>query len=317
MRCRLLLTLGLLFAAALPAQAGSTYLFSYFTGNGQDGLHFLRSDDGLSWRKVRHGASFLAPVIDADRLMRDPCIFHGPDGEYRLVWTTSWHSRTIGYAHSSDLIHWSQEEALPVMAAEPTTLNAWAPELTYDPARHHYLIYWASTIPGRFPLTETSGQAKPSDPLYNHRIYATTTEDFVTFTPTRLLYDAGFNAIDATMAPDGTAWLMFIKDETLNPGVQKNVRLVRAESPEGPFAPPSPPITPAKVWAEGPTSIKIGDAWFVYFDRYREHRFGLVCSIDLVHWTDLSDQLTMPKEVRHGTVFAVPSALADALETPP
>ena len=306
-------------ALSVPARAADeSYLFAYFTGNGVDGLHFLRSENGLAWTKVQGGKSFLRPEIDADRLMRDPCIFQGPDGEFRLVWTTSWKSRNIGYAHSADLIHWSKEELLPVMAQEPTALNAWAPELTYDPGRHHYLIFWASTIPGRFPETERTGDpAVAGAAVYNHRIYGTTTADFVSYGPTRLIYDGGFNAIDATMARDGDGWLMFIKDETLRPTPQKNIRLVRAPSPEGPFAERSAPITGPGYWAEGPTSIKIDGAWYVYVDRYREHRFGAVRSTDLVHWEDVTSQLAIPKETKHGTVFRVPRAVADRLEAAP
>ena len=115
------------------------------------------------------------------------------------------------------------------------------------------------------------------------------------------------------MAPDGTGrWLLFVKDETEHPKAEKNIRLVRAETPWGPFSKPSAPIT-GRYWAEGPTAIRISGAWYVYFDRYREHRFGVVRSDDLEHWKDLSDSLHMPAGVRHGTVFSVPSAIADAL----
>lgn len=39
--------------------------------------------------------------------MRDPCIIAGPDGVFHLVWTISWNEKGIGYAHSKDLIHWT------------------------------------------------------------------------------------------------------------------------------------------------------------------------------------------------------------------
>ena len=37
----------------------------------------------------------------------------------------------------------------PVMAFEPTALNMWAPEIFFDEPTGRYLIYWATTIPGR------------------------------------------------------------------------------------------------------------------------------------------------------------------------
>jgi hypothetical protein len=54
---RLLLVAFLLGQASAPS-ARTTYLFSYFTGNGEDGLHFAASQDGLVWTPVSGGRSF-------------------------------------------------------------------------------------------------------------------------------------------------------------------------------------------------------------------------------------------------------------------
>jgi hypothetical protein len=66
-------------------------------------------------------------------------------------------------------------------------------------------------------------------------------------------------------------------------------------------------------WAEGPSAVKIDGRWFVYFDKYRKHRYGLVVSRDLANWTDQSEKLRMPKGIRHGTVFRVPEEVARGL----
>lgn len=50
------------------------YLFSYFKGNGEDGLHLAYSEDGLSWKALNNDQSFLIPQVGEDKLMRDPCI---------------------------------------------------------------------------------------------------------------------------------------------------------------------------------------------------------------------------------------------------
>ncbi len=169
-------------------------------------------------------------------------------------------------------------------------------------------MFWSSTIPGRFPATESQG-----DEGYNHRIYATTTADFQTFTPTRLFYDPGFNCIDATMVRDRDhdRYVLFLKDETRHPPA-KNLRIAFARAPLGPFGPPSKPITGA-YWAEGPTAIRRGETWFVYFDRYTEHRYGLITSTDLEHWTDESDKVHFPKDFRHGSVLRVPPSVLAGL----
>jgi len=290
----------------------TSFLFSYFIGNGEDGLHLARSEDGLHWRALGGGRSYLTPQVGENKLMRDPCLLLGPDGVFRMVWTTSWAGQTIGYASSRDLLHWSAQAALAVMAMEPTTVNCWAPEVVYDDAKRNYLIYWASTIPGRF-VNPDERATRPGASIRNHRIYCTTTPDFAHFSATRLYYDPGFNVIDATLASNGgDGWLLFVKNETEHPQPAKDIHLVRAATAEGPFSAPSPAIH-GKYWAEGPTAIKIGEEWYVYFDRYRDHRFGVVRSKDLKNWEDVSERLDMPSGIRHGTVLRVPRALADAL----
>ena len=117
--------LGCLFAplrVGLAAQSKpglaepACYLFSYFIGNGEDGLHLAWSRDGYRWEALNEGRSFLAPKVGESKLMRDPCLLRGPDGTFHMVWTTSWNGKTIGYASSSDLVHWSEQQAIPVMA---------------------------------------------------------------------------------------------------------------------------------------------------------------------------------------------------------
>ncbi len=293
------------------------YLFAYFYHQEEaEGFRLAWSADGHHFAMLNDGKSYLKPTAGENKLMRDPHLYRDPDGTFHLVWTTGWTGKTIGYASSKDLITWSEQKTLPVMAHEPEAHNAWAPEIVWDPAQQHYLIHWSSTILGKFPETEMSNRRRER----NHRIYATTTKDFVSFTPTKLLYDAGYNVIDANIIPAeaGTGdWLMFVKDETFAPVTQKNIRLVRGRSPEGPWDPVSPPLTGAGYWAEGPTAIKVGDEYRVYFDKHMLNFIGLVRSRDLKTWEDVSDQVSFPKDARHGCILAVPRAVVERLLKPP
>ncbi len=306
--------LGLALAVTRLTATGDVYLFSYFVGNGEDGLHLATSEDGLHWTALRNGASFLTPVVGENKLVRDPCLLLGPDGVFRMVWTTSWTGVTIGYASSKDLIHWSEQKALPVMAHEPTTANCWAPEVIYDDAKKHYLVYWSSTVPGKFPVPDETERKDRDKPPRNHRLYSTTTTDFESFTPTRVHYEPGINIIDETMIKDGDAWAMFVKNETEIPTPAKNIFLVRAASPDGPWSQPGKPLPPEGIWVEGPTAVKIGDWWYVYFDKYRDKKYGVVRSKNLTDWEDASDRLVLPKGIRHGTALRVPRSLVDALK---
>ena len=309
-----LLCLGLVPFTSAGVGAGSTgpFLFSYFLDNGQDGLHLAFSRDGLTWTALGGGKSYLAPRVGG-KLMRDPCIALGPDRVYHAVWTTGWWDQGIGIAHSRDLIAWSEPEFLPVMAHESTAANAWAPEILYDSETRQYVIYWSTTIPGRFPETEHAGDIRSADGVeLNHRIYRATTRDFKTYTRAELFYDPGFPVIDASILHDGARFVMFLKDETKRPVPQKTIRVAFADHALGPYAPPSKPIS-VENWVEGPTAFRVGGEVFVLFDAYTRKRFEGLKSSDLKRWEPITDRLVMPPGARHGTVFPVPESVLSNL----
>lgn len=296
-----------LFLNSFSQGKNEVYLFSYFMGNGEDGLHLAYSYDGLKWETLNNNQSFLKPAAGKDKLMRDPCIIQGPDGKFIMVWTVSWNERGIGYAWSDDLINWSDQYYLPVMEHESNARNCWAPEVFYDESSKQYLIFWSTTIPGRFPDTEKSGDDK-----YNHRMYYVTTTDFNDFTETELFYDKGFNVIDGTLIKEDNQYVLFLKDETRTPP-QKNIRIATSNNLTSGYSNPSQPIT-GDYWAEGPTPLKIGDYWIVYFDKYRDGKYGAVRSKNLKNWEDISDKISFPEGTRHGTAFKVSPSVFENLK---
>lgn len=299
-------------AAAATELPETCYLFAYFHHDKEaEGFRLAWSADGYEFKMINGGRAMITPAAGEHKLMRDPHLMRGPDGTWHLVWTTGWTGQTIGYASSRDLVNWSEQKTLAVMAHEPAAQNCWAPELIWDPTKQRYLIFWSTTILGKFPETEMSNRR----PERNHRIYATATKDFETFEPTWLLYDGGYNVIDANIIPaeDGTSdWLMFVKDETFAPVTQKNIRLVRGRSPEGPWDVQSPPLT-GHYWAEGPAAIKVGDEYRVYFDKHMLDAIGMVRSRDLVTWEDVSERIRMPAHARHGCIVPVSRATMEEL----
>ena len=294
----------------------TVFLLSYFVDNGETGALLAVSDDGWGFQPlVEPNLPLIAPQVGPDKLMRDPCLTQGPDGLWHLVWTSGWWDRHIGYATSTDLIHWSEQRTLPVMEHEPDALNAWAPEIVYEPQGQRFVIFWSTTIPGHFP--ETDPQAGPdasaSGKPLNHRFYfAESHDNGATWSETRLLWDPGFNCIDATIVPEGESWLLIGKDETRVPEAHKWLFVARGKSATGPFELIAQKIT-GNYWAEGPTAIKIADTWRVYFDRYQEDTWGAAESEDGIHWREASEKLQMVPHARHGAVVKTTRATIDAL----
>jgi len=298
--------------SVMTISAGETaYLFSYFINDSKDGLHLAYSYDGLNWTSLNGGRSFLTPAVGKDKLMRDPSICQAPDGIFHMVWTSSWTDRIIGYASSRDLIHWSEQQAIPVMMHEPKAHNCWAPEVFYDEASETYYIFWATTIPGRHKEVPTSESEKG----LNHRMYYVTTKDFRTFSKTKMFFNPDFSVIDAAIVKDPKEGdlIMVVKNENSNPP-EKNLRVTRTKDLAKGFPTKvSAPIT-GKYWAEGPAPLFVGDALYVYFDKYRDHRYGAVRSLDHGEtWEDVSDQVSFPRGIRHGTAFAVDASVVEVL----
>jgi hypothetical protein len=296
----------LLAASALPA--ADWYLFSSFRKNGETGVFLALSPDGRTFTPLNGNQPWLPPEKPGE-LMRDPWIGQGPDGVWQMVWTWGWTRKDtggkliIGHASSPDLIHWSGQQEIAVLDGEPLAQNAWAPEAVWDAARKEWLIFWSTTIPGRFKETDTTG-----DGGNNHRLYSTTTRDWKTFTPARLLFDPGFNCIDATMVHDGARWVMVFKDERKEP-LQKRLRLAFADSPAGPWRGVTEPFT--RDWVEGPTVARVGDEWWIYFDHYMEPQgVGAVRTADWKTFEDVSGQLAFPADHRHGSVIRIPEVVA-------
>ncbi len=111
-------------------------------------------------------------------------------------------------------------------------------------------------------------------------------------------------------APDGWQTREDPKREESRSGVESKGKMPSPRSWSGPVAGPGSSVQ-AKQWTEGPTLLKVGDEWRLYFDRFRlrTNRFGLATSTDLVRWTDRTNELTAPPQAMHGTIFRAPRAV--------
>ena len=163
--------------------------------------------------------------------------------------------------------------------------------------------------PDRFPETAQGGDERQGGRL-NHRLYVTTTKDFVTWTPARLFYDGGFSVIDGVLVRDGDRAVLVMKDETRYPEARKHLKVATASAMAGPYGPASPAFSPD--WVEGPTILRLGDV-AIYYDEYTRKRYGAMDTRDFRTFTPVGD-VAFPDGMRHGTAFAVSRTIADALE---
>jgi hypothetical protein len=281
-----------LFLIPLFSCNQEAYLFSSFREPATDGLRLAYSYDGYHWNDF--DTTFLKPMID-DKVIRDPSIVQGPDGTYHLVFTSAWKgNRSFGYAHSKNLVDWSEEKTIPVMDQEPTTVNVWAPELFYDDEKQEFIIIWASTIPGRFPRGM-------EDEDNNHRMYYTITKNFQTFTPAKLFFDPGFSVIDCEIVKRAkNNYVLLLKDNTRP---NRNIKVAFATDPLGPYSNVSQAFTPN--FTEGPTVVKVKDDYLIYYDQYRDKIFGAMRTKDFKTFEDITKQISLPKDHKHGTIFEV------------
>lgn len=277
------------------------YIMGYFrSGPAQthktEQLHYAYSRDGRRWYELNGNRPIWFSSL-GEGILRDPFIGRGPDGKWRLVFTIRPMGPSIGYAASDDLIHWTDEKALPLMANVPDTVNSWAPEFSYDQATEQFLVYWASST---------------GKDLSNSKHYVARTRDWDSFSGAELFFDPGFQTIDASLAEHDGKYYMAVKDESNVYDPEKRPHppmnfLAVADRPEGPYERIAEVQTPN--FTEGPEFLWIGAErkWLLLYDYWAYGKFGAMESDDMLHWSGELDEslVRFPYRARHATVFPV------------
>jgi hypothetical protein len=267
--------------------AAEPMLFVHFKEPANMGVFFATSDDGYHWKSLNNGKVWL-PIQHAGELIRDPFLTRGPDGEFHMVWTWGWRGTSIGYAHSPDLVHWSDQREIPLMAWTPGTRNTWAPEIYWDQGKKAWLVIWSSTVTGKHE---------------GNRIYSAWTANFSDFTTPAIFFDPGYVVIDATILEARGKYYLVFKDERPEP-LRKQMKIAESNSLEGPWTNISEAFT--RSWSEGPSAIQVGDEYVVYYDHYRPPlRYEAVASKDLKNWTEVTDRMQLPAAAKHGSFLKI------------
>lgn len=314
--------------AADPATESDRFVFllPYFLGNGETGVYLTASRDGLQFDWLNDGKPILpAPNWPSENLTRDPSILYHDD-TFHMVWTTSWESRSIGYASSKNLKEWSVPKKIDIWGDRTDVRNTWAPELHWDPEQQEFLILWSTTTDAE--LRDDDGTGNPHK--LDHRSYASRTKDFESFTTPKLFYSTQnpeLSVIDPYIAfddrntddPADDRWVMVIKNEMYPKDGGKNLCLVFSQHMQGPYETTlGPPIVGAGTdivdrMGEGPSLLKVNGLWWLYWDAPgSEFSYCLATSPDLIHWTNRSAEMSLPVErMRHGTVLRVLESAID------
>jgi hypothetical protein len=281
--------------------AEDAYVFAFFKEPGSQGIYLALSRDGYKFEPLNDGQPWVKPEHEGE-IMRDVFITRNPSAEgFRMVWTWGWRGSSLGYAESPDLMTWSSQREVPIMKDFPAVNNVWAPETYWDEKAKEWLILWSSSF---------------KDSKDGHRIWFSRTKDFSSFTKPEMFFDPGFVVIDATMFRrdfNGKKdWVMVFKDQTVDP-LRYQIRWASGASVEGPWGVLSGPITES--WSEGPSVVKVGNEFVVYYDHYRapRARYEGVQTKDWVHWESVNDTMSFPANAKHGSFFRVSEAEAEGL----
>ena len=287
----------------------TAYLFVHFrektTPDGEQ-VHFALSRDGFHWESVNQGLPVLWTYYGS-RGARDFTICRCKDGKFHIIATDlslaygmrnefhhSWDaisrngSKYLSHWVSDDLIHWSEQQLLPIGSEAFGCL--WAPDIIYDPVRDDYVLHWSSS--------------HQENDFGQKAIYFCRTKDFSSFTPPALLYrKADSGVIDSAMYEEDGQYYLFVKSE----GNPEKLILLRSESITGPFervkAFDESMADCQSGLYEAPTAVRLEDSrWCLFIDYYgvRGRGQGYIPYI--------SDSLASGRFIRHDAARADGSA---------
>ncbi len=262
---------------------------------GQNGMGLTYSIDGYRWDQRRFG--LLIPARGTN-----PAMLQGPDGTFHLVWVTRNRGDiAVYYAHSKDLVGWSEPKRIEIMAKQ-NALDLRSPHVYYDEAKRNFIVTWSST------LAANAIQSFQERVENNPRIWYATTRDFESFSAPQLLFDPNFSVKDAVLLKVGERFALLHNDNTRP---MQRLRVAFSDTPRGPWGPSSDPFTDK--FRESPSAIKLADEWWIYHTNPASgtNGLGLVTTRDFRTFTDLSSRMSFPPSDYFGGVLLIPRTILE------
>ncbi|MBR3149262.1 MAG: hypothetical protein IKF64_03750 [Eubacterium sp.] len=269
------------FAVTASADASEKFLMAYFTGNLQteQQIRFAVSTDGASFKPLYGGNAVLQEKSTdtyADDTyqntdgVRDPYIFKSPADNYYYCIATDLEATAYGFWgtqsqmviwRSADLINWSDAYYINVAQicnskrgtsySNSDFQRTWAPEIFYENGQ--YMVYFA-LAGGDYQATRM------------HYMLTDNLMDWTHYSAPQVLYDPGYDDIDADIVKEGSTYYMFYKDET--PG-RSTVCLATATNMTGPYSYVAQfDTTSATGGIEGCEVYTVGSNYYLVADRF-------------------------------------------------
>lgn len=201
------------------------YLFPHFTSDTQDkeSIWFSISRDGLHWIDLGGDEPFLSSHSGSTGI-RDPYIIYDEDKKKYFIIATDLKTGPEGdwyaYSHkasksllvweSEDLINWSEERLVRVGVDNAGCV--WAPEAVYCREKEQWMVFFASNVDDK------------------HRIFATFTKDFVSFSDTFEYINRANDVIDTSIVWNDGYYYRFSKDEVSKCIIIQRAKELLAES---------------------------------------------------------------------------------------
>jgi beta-xylosidase len=141
----------------------SSYLFTYFTGNGEgeEAIRYAISPDGYNYYALNNNQ----PILSSDKIsntggVRDPHLLRSNDGKTFYMVVTDlltkrgWNNHAMVLLKSNDLVNWTSTVVnIPETFPEFSEVNrVWAPQTIYDEDKDKYMIYFSMLEPGGYDI---------------------------------------------------------------------------------------------------------------------------------------------------------------------
>ena len=298
----------------------SAYLFVHFTSDStgeKEKVYFSISSDGLCWEDLGQD-----PVIETElgtKGIRDPFIVYDEKLKKYFIIATDLNTSTMTWSEavtigsrslfvweSEDLVNWEKERLVEV--GIPGAGCVWAPEAVFCKEKDAWFVFWASKV-----KEETDKEAK-------HRIYASFTKDFVSFTEPFKYMEADNDVIDTDIVWEDGWYYRFSKDETHKAVILERCKtLIPEDGNKYEYVPA--PLLENTMGVEGPEAYYLKDKkkWCLIVDQYATGGGYMPLLADSLASGDFiklgADEYDMgPRKKRHGGIIEISDSEAARLK---